>query len=323
MKQVYNFIILVSLLLGGTAWCHAQYTGISASSSPGLNIRHPLTTDQAILFPPQQDLTVLPNDVVLLSIFGVNPPYTDTERVALDGTIHLPMAGIVHIGGLSITAAEQEISRFLEEKELFHDAQINLIISELPDHIVTLVGAIDKTLPVIGQRRLLDVLSAAGGLPETASSVIKIDRPGLAEPIYVDLGNDPSTSVASNVPIFSGDVITTGNVGAFYIVGAVGSPGLHPLPGSRPVTVMKAIASVGGVTEVAKRDDAILVRTVGDTRSVIPLHLKEIQEGKIADPVLQAEDIILVPSSVIRSIFRVSNATAMVSLAISMVALLR
>ena len=84
MKRFYNFIFLMSLLFGGTAWCHAQYTGVASTSAPGLNVRHPLTTDQAILFPPQQDMTVLPNDIVVVSVFGVTPLYTDTERVALD-----------------------------------------------------------------------------------------------------------------------------------------------------------------------------------------------------------------------------------------------
>ncbi|SDF29015.1 polysaccharide biosynthesis/export family protein [Terriglobus roseus] len=323
MKKFYNFILLVSLLLSGTSWCHAQYTGVAATTAPGLNVRHPLTTDQAILFPPQQDMRILPNDVVVISIFGVTPAFTDTERVALDGTIHLPLAGIVSIGGLTSTAAEQKIAGVMEDQGLFHDAQVNLVISDMPDHVVTLVGAMGKTLPVVGQRRLLDVLSAAGGLPETASTVIKIDRLGLAEPIYVDLGNDPSTSIAANVPIFSGDVITTGNVGAVYIVGAVSSAGTHVLPGSRPMTVSMAIASAGGTTEVAKRDSSILVRITGNTRSVVPLRLKDIQEGKAADPVLQADDIILVPTSTLRSIFRFSNATAIVSLAVSMAALLR
>ncbi|WP_052200334.1 polysaccharide biosynthesis/export family protein [Terriglobus sp. TAA 43] len=323
MKKFYDFIFLASLLLGGTAWCHAQFTGVAATSAPGLNVRHPLTTDQVVLFPPQQDMTIFPNDVVGISVFGVTPSYLDTERVSLDGNIHLPLAGIVSIGGLTITAAEQKIARLLEDQGLFHDAQVNLVISEMPDHVVTLVGAIGKTLPLVGQRRLLDVLSLAGGLPETASTVIKIDRPGLAEPIYVDLGNDPSTSVASNIPIFPGDVITTGNVGAFYVVGAVLASGTHVLSGSRPITVSMAIASAGGTSEIASRNDSVLVRTTGNTRTVVPLHLKDIQEGKAADPVLQANDIILVPTSVLRSIFRPSNATVLVSLAVSMAALLR
>ncbi|MEZ2345803.1 polysaccharide biosynthesis/export family protein [Terriglobus sp. RCC_193] len=323
MKRLFDFIILASLLLGGTAWCHAQYTGIAPTSSPGLNVHHPLTTDQAILFPSQQNLTVLPNDVVTISIFNVTPTFTDTERVSLDGTIHLPLAGVIHVGGLTITSAEQKIARVLEDKELFRDAQVNLVITDMPDHVVTLVGALDKTFPIVGQRRLLDVLSAAGGLPETASTIIKIDRPGLTDPIYVDLGNDPSTSVAANVPIFAGDIITTGNVGAFYIVGAVAIPGAHVLSGARPVTALMAVATAGGATEVAKRNDASLVRTIGNTRSVIPLPLKDIQEGKIPDPVLQADDIILVPTSALRSIFRYSNAAALVSLAVSMAAILR
>ena len=75
----------------------AQYTGVTATSTPGLNVRRPLTTDRAILFPPQRDQTLLPGDMITVSVFGVTPAYTDAERVSLDGTVRLPLAGKVAI----------------------------------------------------------------------------------------------------------------------------------------------------------------------------------------------------------------------------------
>lgn len=323
MKQtIYIALLIMLVLLGGTA-CSAQYTGITPTSTPGLNIRHPLTTDQSILFPPDRDMMVLPNDLITVSVFGVLPVYTDVERVALDGTVKLPLAGVVHVGGLTIIAAEREVSRVMEKAEYFHDAQVNIVITDMPDHLVTLVGAVERALPIVGKRRLLDVLSAAGGLPPTASTVIQIDRPGLPDPIYVDLGNDPAHSTAANIPVFAGDVITTGTIGEFFVVGAVTKPGAAPLQGARPTTVMQALASVGGTTPVAKLSEARLIRTVGNSRSVIPLQLKDIQDGKVPDPVLQADDIILVPTSTMKSLFRINNAAIVVSVAVAAAALFR
>lgn len=323
MRQTIRIALLVVIALLGGASCSAQYTGITPISSPGLNIRHPLTTDQSILFPPDRDMIVLPNDLVTVNVFGMTPPYTDVERVALDGTVMLPLAGMVHVGGLTIAAADREISRVMEVGGYFHDAQVNLVITEMPDHLVTLVGALQRAVPIVGKRRLLDVLSAAGGLPPTASTIIQIDRPGLTEPIYVDLGNDPAHSIAANIPIFSGDVITTGNVGQFFVVGAVTTPGVHPLDGSRPTTVLQALAAVGGPTPVADRSGARLVRTIGNSRSVIPIQIADIQHGLSPDPVLQADDIILVPTSTMKSIFRASNAAIAVSVAVALTAILR
>lgn len=323
MKLTINLALLIAVLLLCGATCSAQYTGVTPTSTPGLNIRHPLTTDQSILFPPDRDMVLLQNDLITVSVFGVNPPYTDVERIALDGTVRLPLAGIVHVSNLTIADAEKEISLAMERAEYFHDAQINVVINDMPDHVATVVGAVSKAVPIVGKRRLLDVLSAAGGLPPTASTIIQIDRPGVAESIYVDLGNDPAHSTAANIPIFSGDVITTGTVGEFFVVGAVTTPGSHPLQGARPTSVLEALASVGGTTAVAKKSDARLIRTVGNTRMVIPLQLADIQDGKIPDPVLQADDIILVPTSAMRSIFRTSNGALVVSAAVALAAILR
>ena len=268
-------------------------------------------------------MTVLPNDLITVSVFGVLPAYTDIERVALDGTVKLPLAGVMHVGGLTLTAAEKAISVAMEKAEYYHDAQVSVVITEMPDHVATLVGSVSKTVPLVGKRKLLDVLSVAGGLPPTASTVVQIDRPSRTEPIFVDLGNDPVHSTAANIPIFAGDVITTGDVGQFFVVGAVVTPGAHLLQGSRPTSVLQALAAVGGLSGVAKRTDARLVRTVGNTRTVIVLQLADIEHGAAPDPVLQADDIIVVPTSALRSIFRSSNGALVISAALALTAILR
>ena len=318
MKAFLRLLLLTLLALVPPVTAVGQYTGVTATSTPALNVRRPLTTDQAILFPPQRDLLLLPGDLIQVSVFGVLPPYLDVERVALDGTVRLPLAGAVAVAGLSVSEAESRLSRFFEERQLFHDAQVSVLITESTNHVVTLTGVMKGQIPIIGQRTLLDVLALGGGLPPNASTVIQIDRPGLPEPILVNIGNDPSKTLAANIPIFSGDLITTGDVGQYFVVGAVANGGGRPLPGARPVTVLQALVANGGTTPTAKRSETRLVHTVGNTRTIVHLDLARIERGQDPDPVLQADDILVVPSSAWKAFFRVTSATSLIAIAVSL-----
>lgn len=322
MRMLLRAVCMLTVALCVLSDACAQYTGVTATSAPALNIRRPLTTDEAILFPPQRDFTLLPGDLITVSIFGVIPTYSDVERVALDGTVRLPLAGPVLLGGLSISAAEARLSQFFEERDLFHDAQVSIQLTDGPNHAATFAGLIKAHINIVGQRTLLDVLALAGGLPPNASTVIQIDRPGNSEPILVDIGNDPSKNLHANIPVFSGDLITTGDVGQFYIVGAVASPGGRPLSGARPVTLVQALTASGGTTPVANRSEAHLVRTLGDTRTITKIDLARIQSGKDPDIILQADDIVLVPSSAWKSALRLSSATTLLAIAVSLTSLL-
>lgn len=322
MKLLLRAVCMLMLAVGLLESVSAQYTGVTATSAPALNVRRPLTTDESILFPPQRDSTLLPGDLITVSLFGVTPAYSDTERVALDGSVRLPLAGSVQLGGLSLSTAEARLSQYFEERDLFHDAQVSIQLTDGPNHAATFAGLIKAHVPIVGQRTLLDVLALAGGLPPTASTVIQIDRPGVPEPILVDIGNDPSKNLHANIPIFSGDLITTGDVGQFFIVGAVASPGGRPLSGARPVTLVQALTASGGTTSVANRSEAHLVRTLGDTRTITKINLARIQSGKDPDIVLQADDIVLVPSSAWKSAFRLSSATTLIAIAVSLSTLL-
>ena len=100
----------------------------------------------------------------------------------------------------------------------------------------------------IGERRLYDVLAAVGGgggggggtagttivlggggLPPTASHMITIDRPGVAEPIIDRHGNGPGEERMADIPIFPRDTIIVPRVGVVYVLGAFKTQGAIPL----------------------------------------------------------------------------------------------
>ena len=80
--------------------------------------------------------------------------------------------------------------------------------------------------------------------------------------------------------------------------GEVDRPGAYPAL-SAP-TLLRAINLSGGLTEFAKSDDVLILRTVGEQRYIGVYNLAAIQRGNYNDPPVYAEDIIIVGDSAFR-----------------------
>jgi len=159
-------------------------------------------------------------------------------------------------------------------------------------------------VPIIGERRLLDVLAAAGGLPATASHVITINRPGLDQPIVVDLGTDPARSALANIPIFGGDTIVTARVGVVYVLGAFKTQGAIPLAGNSPLTLLQVASLAGGPSFEGDYADLRIIRTIGNQRTLVKIDIKKVMYGKAPDPVLQADDVVFLPTNALKSVLK-------------------
>lgn len=84
--------------------------------------------------------------------------------------------------------------------------------------------------------------------------------------------------------------------------GQVNQPGVYPVLGG--MTLMKAVATARGVAEFAKLDDVVVLRTVGDQRYAALYNLAAIRRGNYPDPVLYANDTVIVGESRQRRLFR-------------------
>lgn len=273
-------------------------------SGPGPTISTPttatVTTDRSILFPPARDPILSPGDLISIHVFE-EADYIPEVRLASDGSALLPLIGNVEMGGLTVTQADRLIEHRLQEAGIYRNPQVTIQVVEGPNQAATVAGEIHSVIPIIGSRRLLDVLAVAGGLPPTASHVITISRPGVAEPIIVDLGTDPLRSNLANIPIFPGDTIIVSRIGVVYIMGAFRTPGQIPLNQYAPLTLMEATALSGGLNFQGKYNDVRLIRTIGNHRTVVKLDIQRIMHGKDPDPILEANDIVYMPDSTIKA----------------------
>lgn len=294
----YAWAVLTLLLMLGLGACvaRAQFSGPALGSNAGVN--HPVapTTDRAILYPVGREIHIANGDLLTIHIFGALD-YAPPVRVGLDGSIQLPLIGNIHLEGLTFHEAQNLIAERLTNAGMYRDPQITIVMTESPNQVVTVTGEMHGVVTVAGERRLFDVLSATGGLPPTASHTITINRPGVDEPIVIDLGTDPSRSAMADVPVFPRDTIVVSRVGSVYLLGAFKTQGPIPIQQNSPLTLMQVAAIGGGTIFEGKLDDMRIIRTIGVERREVHVDIKKVMNGRAPDPVLQADDIVFLPSS--------------------------
>jgi polysaccharide export outer membrane protein len=148
------------------------------------------------------------------------------------------------------------------------------------------------------------VLLIAGGLPATASHTVKIVRPGMVEPIVVDLGTDLAASSTASLPIHPHDIIQISRASVVYVLGAFQRQGAVPLDQAAPLTLLQVAALSGGINFEGKYADLRLIRTVGTERKVVKVDMKKVRNGRAPDPVLQANDIIFLPTEDMKAVMK-------------------
>ncbi|QDZ06972.1 polysaccharide export protein [Sphingomonas panacisoli] len=84
--------------------------------------------------------------------------------------------------------------------------------------------------------------------------------------------------------------------------GAVIEPGLYPV--TNQMTLMRAVASAKGLSEYAKVNDVVILRTVSGKRLAGLYNLAAIRRGYYADPAIYANDVIIVGDSPQRRLFK-------------------
>lgn len=275
----------------------AQFSGPTVGVDSQLNLPLTPTTDMTVLYPGSRDITIDNGDTLAVHIFSAGAEnYAPTVHVSLDGTVRLPLIGLVQVTGLTIHAAESLIASKLIADGMYVNPQVTVQLTESPNEVATVTGEAHGLVPIIGSKRLFDVLAFAGGLPVTASHIITINRPGVDQPIIVDLGTDPSHSARADVPVFPHDTIVVSRVGVVYMLGEFKTSGAITLQKNSPLTLMQAVSLSGGTIHEGKFNDLRIIRTTGNSRSVIKVDVKKVMYGKAPDPILQADDVVFLPT---------------------------
>lgn len=138
---------------------------------------------------------------------------------------------------------------------------------------------------------LVGTVAAAGKTPEIIAQEI---RAKLAER-YV---RNPQVTVNFKSPS-SALALQSMSV---TVDGEVNRAGAYPVVGR--VTLMRAVALAGGVTEFAKLEDVVVFRGVGNKQYVGIYNLEGIRRGNYADPEIFPNDVVIVGDSPQRRMYK-------------------
>jgi polysaccharide export outer membrane protein len=280
----------------------ASAAGQAVGPAPLLLREAPTPTPPTLLEPllhaVKTPLVLAPDDLILIQVYNVEA-FKVRTRIGRDGTIELPLAGRIALGGLTIVQAQEAIRGLLVEKRLVIDPGVTIEPIETPGNVISVSGQVLRSgvFPALGDHTLIQMIALAEGEKETASSVVTLTRPGLTAPLQIDLGPDPTHSPYGQIPVFAGDSILVSNVGQVFVLGAIGKQGIVNLRNYSPTTVIEAVTMSGGIGFQAKADDARLVRTQGAERIMINVHVGKILQGKEPDIALKNDDILYIPTS--------------------------
>jgi polysaccharide biosynthesis/export protein len=263
-----------------------------------------------------------PGDLVEVSVYNVSELSTKA-RVSGEGNLYLPLVDYVHVGGLTADQAQALIQRKLSDGGFVKNPHVSLLVQEYASQGASVLGEVARPgiYPVLGEQRLFDVISAAGGFTEKAGqSVTVTHRNQPDKPVMVPLARNATDSPQGNIPVFPGDTIVVRKGDVVYVVGEVGRPSGFLMDGGH-LTVLQAIALAGGTTRIAKLSGARILRKgpAGITETTV--ELKRILEAKSPDVAMQADDILFVPTSAAKAAAgRTLDAVMQTATALSIVA---
>jgi polysaccharide export outer membrane protein len=237
-------------------------------------------------------------DLLEVSVYNV-PELTTKARVGTTGDVYLPLIDYVHVGDLTVEEAQAMIQKRLEDGGFVRNAHVTIFLDESASQGVTILGDVVKPgiYPALGNRKLYDLISAAGGFSPSAGRKVSIIRlRSQTSPITVNLPRNLADDLQDNIEILPGDTITVPRAPIIYVVGDVGHPAGF-LVDNGSLTVLQALALAGGTNHTAKLGGTRIIRKgpAGMTETRLPL--KKMLEAKAPDINLQADDILFVPLS--------------------------
>jgi protein involved in polysaccharide export with SLBB domain len=236
---------------------------------------------------PETIYRVGAGDVLDIRLLNAQTRESTLFTVLPGGLLEYPLAGEpLPVSGLTI---EEIGARLTAKIKIYEKPQVLVSVRDYVSHSVMIAGLVNEPGKRVLRREavpLYVVLAEAQPRPEAGRATVL--RSG-DQSMTVELADAKATAML----VFPGDVITLSALPPapaqfFYVGGPVVAPGqkdFHP-----GMTLTQAVLAAGGVTRFAGSKVKIS-RQGTDGRLVSTEHnLKQIESGKIPDPVLQPGD---------------------------------
>ena len=318
------FGLFVSSVLGQTASPVEPPAGskTAVATTPPANITG-ARADKSGKAAPVRNSSIRLGDGDLVEVLVYNVPELNGKaRIDGNGDLYLPLIDYVHVAGLTVTEAQGAIEKRLNDGGFVKNPHVNVLVDEGVSQGVSVLGEVVKpgVYAAPGKEQLLDVISAAGGLTPSAGHVVTVThRDEQEKPITGELAKNLTNTPETNIDIMAGDTVVVHKADVVYVVGDVARPsGLLIDRGN--LTVLQAIALAGGTTATSRPNGARIIHKGPDGMTETPVPLKKILQARAADIPMKPDDILFVPSSVLKTALRDNASIAMQATSIGIIA---
>ena len=167
---------------------------------------------------------------------------------------------------------------------------------------ITITGSILRPTRYQSTRdvRLREIIVRSGGFTDDASGEITVLRPspnclsdgkenGL-QTVRIKISDLLKGSDEADISVISGDLIEVERSVPVYVIGAVNNP--RPVISRPDMTVSRAIASAGGLSDGQRGGKVTIFRREGAETSVVEVELARVQTGESSDILVKPFDII-------------------------------
>jgi polysaccharide export outer membrane protein len=261
-------------------------------------------------------------DLIEINVFGV-PDLSTKTRISGSGDIYLPLIDYVHVEDLTTDEAQELIQKRLEDGGFLRGPHVSIFVDESASQGVTMIGEVVRpgAYPVIGDRRLFDLISAAGGMSDKAGRVVTIEHRGDPDhKVVLQLSSNLADDTQNNVDVLPGDTIIVSRAGVVYVVGDVQHPSGFIID-DNALSVLKALALAGGSNRTAALNKTRILRQTPNGIKEIPVQLKKVLYAKSPDVALVKGDVLFIPgSSAKAAAYRTADAAMSMSTALAVVA---
>jgi polysaccharide export outer membrane protein len=272
----------------------------------------------------ESEYRVGPKDLIQVQVENF-AELSQTVRVNADGTIRLPYLGRIAAEGKTTEELADSIAAGLRGDYL-KEPKVTVTVKEYRSRVLHIEGAVRNPGAYVIEDRpsMLKLITLAGGLTNdhgsTAFVFREIKKPDITggagqktsqqglevddakyQMIKVNINGLLKGHFEQNLVLEPGDIVNIPTTDVFFIAGEVNAPGSYPL--KQGTSLRQAISLAQGTNYKAALSRAVIFREAPDTgkREELKVDIKAVMSGKQEDIPLQANDVIIIPGSGMKS----------------------
>ena len=275
-----------------------------AGQQVALDEKPPATTSGTSAVETSEEVDAAATDLVLTKIYRVGPndvldirindsasPQSTLFTITSSGFLEHPLlTDPFQVAGLTVDEISSKLENELKRRALIENPKVSVGVRDYASHTILVSGLVkDSGTKVLRREAIPLYVVVADAQPQPQAGRATVVRNESNETFSVDL----SQASEMNLLVRPGDVITLlPSVAEFiYVGGEVKMPGEKTF--RRGLTLTQAIIAAGGVTPKSK--EARVGRDDGKGFLVVTRYkLKDIDSGKVPDPVVRPGDRIMI-----------------------------